>query len=311
MPVGLEGKIIKKYSIPRAFDFKPLDHIQIGEKLNIIDFESGTKVAGPKFYFLKNQAVLLQHAIKSFIFRKAIENGFSCLSTPDLAKDSILKGIGFSPRGPSSNTYKIEDADLNLIATAEIAVGGMYSNCILAKEQLPLLFVAESHCFRKEAGSAGQQGKGLYRVHQFEKIELFGISLPEDSQNIHQKILDLEESIYQDLDIPYQVLLNPSEDLGNPAYKKYDIEAWMPGLSDNGSYGEITSASNCTDYQARRLNIKYKDEDGKNKYIHTLNGTASALSRTLIIILENYQTEDGNVRIPDVLIPFYGKEFLI
>jgi seryl-tRNA synthetase len=293
-------KEIKKVGEPKIFNFKPLDHVQLGEKHKLIDFEAGAKVAGTKFYFLKNEAVLLQHAIKAFVFKKAIAAGFIPLTTPDVARNTILQGIGFAPRGDESNTYELADLDMSLVATAEIAVGGMHSDEVLNAEDLPLLYVAESHCFRREAGTAGRASKGLYRVHQFEKIELFGFTKPEQSELVHEKIREVEESIYQDLEIAYRVIINSSSDLGAPAYKKYDIEAWMPGKGEHGEYGEITSASNCTEYQARRLNIKFK-EDGKNKFAHTLNGTASALGRTMLTIMENYQQADGSILIPKAL----------
>lgn len=298
---------VSRFMEPTQFSFQPKDHVALGESLDLIDFESGAKVAGTKFYFLKNQAVLLQHAIKSFAFRKAMEQGFIPLQTPDLARNAILKGVGYAPRGDSSNTYVIEGHDLSLIATAEIAVGGMHSDEVLQQSRLPLLYVAESHCFRTEAGAGGRASKGLYRVHQFDKIELFAFTTPEQSDEVHERIRELEESIYQDLGIPYRIVLNCSGDLGAPAYKKYDIEAWMPGKGDAGEYGEVTSASNCTDYQARRLNIKYRNEaTSKNEYVHTLNGTATALSRTMIAIIENYQTADGGIMIPSVLQPYTG-----
>lgn len=310
VPIGPDensNTLFSEFGRPKEFDFHPKDHVQIGEDLDLLDFEAGTKVAGPKFYFLKNQAVLLQHAIKSFVFKKAIAAGFTPLHTPDITRNSILQGVGFNPRGEGSNTYELLDLDMSLVATAEISVGGMHSDEIIPAAKLPILYVAESHCFRREAGTAGRASKGLYRVHQFEKIELFAFTRPEDSPQVHEKIRELEEAIYQELEIPYRVVLNASGDLGAPAYKKYDIEAWMPGKGEKGEYGEITSASNCTDFQARRLNIRYKDaETGKNQYVHTLNGTASALSRTIVAVLENYQTKDGGVTIPTVLRPYLG-----
>ncbi len=302
---------IFRFMEPTNFDFQPQDHISLGNKLELIDFDAGAKVAGSKFYFLKNEAVLLQHALKSFAFSKAMEFGFTPLQTPDVARNNILEGVGFAPRGESSNTYEIKDHDLSLIATAEIAVGGLHSQEVLREDSLPLLYVAESHCFRTEAGSGGQASKGLYRVHQFEKIELFAFTTPEQSEVVHEKIRELEESIYQDLNIPYRVVLNCTGDLGAPAFKKYDIEAWMPGKGETGEYGEVTSASNCTDYQSRRLDIKYRcDNDSKNKYVHTLNGTATALSRTILAIIENYQTSDGGVLIPDCLKPYLGMDMI-
>ncbi len=310
VPVGEDDNsntLYSEFGKPTEFDFKPKDHLELGTELDLLDFDAGAKVAGAKFYFLKNEAVLLQHAIKSFVFRKAIAAGFTPLHTPDVSRNSILQGVGFNPRGEGSNTYELMDLDMSLVATAEISVGGMHSDEIIPAAKLPILYVAESHCFRREAGTAGRASKGLYRVHQFEKIELFAFTSPDQSPEIHEKIRALEESIYQELNIPYRVVLNASGDLGAPAYKKYDIEAWMPGKGDSGEYGEITSASNCTDFQARRLNIRYKDpETNKVHFVHTLNGTASALSRTLLAIFENYQTKDGEIDMPTVLRPYLG-----
>ena len=314
VPVGngdADNKLFKTHLEPTRFAFKPKDHLELGRELDLIDFEAGAKVAGPKFYFLKREAVLLQHAIKSFAFKKAMERGFTPLQTPDLARNSVLQGIGFAPRGAESNTYTLEEEDLSLIATAEIPVGGMHANETFDAAQLPLLYVAESHCFRREAGTAGRASKGLYRVHQFEKIELFAFCTPAQSDGILEQIRELEESIYQALKLPYQIVLNCSADLGASAYKKYDIEAWMPGKGEGGEYGEITSASNCTTYQARRLNIRYKNgETGKNEFVHTLNGTAVALSRTTVAIMENYQTAEGGIRIPEVLLPYMPMDMI-
>ena len=202
-----DNKIIRRFSSPTKFDFEPKDHLELGKSLDLLDFESGAKVAGSKFYFLKNEAVLLQHAIKSYAFRKAIEKGFTPLHTPDVARNSVMEGIGFAPRGNESNTYTLEGEDLSLVATSEIAVGGMHSNDVFDIEDLPLLYVAESHCFRREAGTAGRASKGLYRVHQFEKIELFAFSTPSQSEKVLENIRALEEEIYQDLGLPYQLVL--------------------------------------------------------------------------------------------------------
>lgn len=303
-----DNRVVRQVGAVPAFDFAGRDHVEIGRSLDLIDFDSGTKVAGSKFYFLKNHAVILQHAIKSYVFEKAMKAGFVPLQTPDISYNHILEGVGFAPRGEESNTYLLDGLEKSLIATAEICVGGMHSNEVIDSKKLPLLYVAESHCFRREAGAAGRSSKGLYRVHQFEKIELFVICEPHESDVYHEKILTLQEEIYSEMNIPYQVVLNCSGDLGAPAYKKYDLEAWMPGKGESGEYGEITSASNCTDYQARRLGIKFKNPvTKKNEYVHTLNGTASALGRTMITILENFQTSGGEVEIPEVLkkyLPF-------
>lgn len=305
VPIGSSDEhnlVLREVGQVPVFEFAPFDHVDLGARLDVIDFEAGTKVAGSKFYFLKREAVLLQHAIKSYVFGKAMKSGFIPLQTPDISHNHILEGVGFAPRGDESNTYLLEGLDKSLIATAEICVGGMHSGDILDAQQLPLLYVAESHCFRREAGAAGRSSKGLYRVHQFEKVELFVICDPAESEVFHEKILALQEEIYQELNIPYRVVLNCSGDLGAPAYKKYDLEAWMPGKGESGEYGEITSASNCTDYQARRLGIKFKNpKTKKNEYVHTLNGTASALGRTMVAIFENYQNLQGGVKVPTVL----------
>jgi len=310
-PIGKEDKdntAIKFFGEPKKFDFKALDHVQIGEKLDILDFEKGTKVSGPKFYYVKNKGVILQMALERFATDLLIKKGFTPFITPDIAKEEILNGIGFNPRGAESNIYTIENTDTCLVGTAEITLGGYYSNEILNKEDLPIKMAGLSHCFRREAGGAGQYSKGLYRVHQFSKLEMFVLCLPEDSDKIHQQLLEIEEEIFSSLEIPYRVVDTCTGDLGAPAYRKFDIEAWMPGRGENGEYGEVTSTSNCTDYQSRSLQIRYKDENNNNQYVHMLNGTAVALSRAIVAILENFQNEDGSVSIPKALIPYTNFE---
>lgn len=299
--------VIRTHGEPITFDFTPKDHVQLGKDLDIIDFENGAKVAGAGFYFLKNEAVLLEMALIQFALRKAMERGFTPMRTPELARNEILLGAGYAPKGEESNTYRMEGRDLSLIATSEIAVGGYYSKEMIPENELTKKIVAYSDCFRTEAGGGGRASKGLYRIHQFGKVELFAFTKPEDSDEMLEEILAVEESIYADLGIPYQVMRICAGDLGAPAYKKYDIEAWMPGKEEGGAYGEVTSASNCTDFQARRLKIKYKNsQTGKNEFVHTLNGTAIAMSRTILAILENYQQKDGSVKIPEVLVPYAG-----
>ncbi|NCD05923.1 MAG: serine--tRNA ligase [Spirochaetia bacterium] len=310
-PIGKEDKdntAIKFFGEPTKFNFKALDHVQIGEKLDILDFEKGTKVSGPKFYYVKNKGVILQMALERFATDILIKKGFTPFITPDIAKEEILNGIGFNPRGAESNIYTIENTDTCLVGTAEITLGGYYSNEILNKEDLPIKMAGLSHCFRREAGGAGQYSKGLYRVHQFSKLEMFVLCLPEDSDKIHQQLLEIEEEIFSSLEIPYRVVDTCTGDLGAPAYRKFDIEAWMPGRGENGEYGEVTSTSNCTDYQSRSLQIRYKDENNNNQYVHMLNGTAVALSRAIVAILENFQNEDGSVSIPKALIPYTNFE---
>lgn len=312
-PIGesdAENVVLRTNLTPREFDFVPKDHVEIGKALDLIDFDSGTKVTGAKFYFLKNEAVFLELALKLFAMKIAAEFGYTTLITPDLAKKSIMTGTGFSPRGDESNIYNLEDLDLSLIATAEITVGGMHADEIVDENKLPLKYVAESHCFRREAGSGGKESKGLYRVHQFSKIELFQITRPEDSEAALEEILKIEETIYQKLQLPYRVVRICGGDLGAAAFKKYDIEVWMPGRESDEKYGEVTSASNCTDFQSRRLNIRYRDKENKRVYPYTLNGTAIALSRTLMAILENYQQKDGSIVIPEVLRAYIGKDII-
>ncbi|HVT62544.1 MAG TPA: serine--tRNA ligase [Legionellaceae bacterium] len=306
-----ENVVLRTHLEPPVFSFPPKDHVELGKDLGILDFDSGAKVTGSKFYFLKEDAVLLELALQLFALKTAKEFGYTQLITPDLAKKSVLLGTGYSPRGEESNIYNLEDLDLSLIATAEITVGGIHSSEILEEEQLPLKYVALSHCFRREAGSAGRESKGLYRVHQFSKIELFQITTPENGDEALEDILALEETIYQRLGIPYRVVRICAGDLGAPAYKKYDVEAWMPGRESAQKYGEVTSASNCTDFQSRRLNIRYRTKDNKKIFPYTLNGTAIALSRTVIAILENHQQADGSILIPEVLQPYMGKDRII
>jgi len=307
-PVGKEDKDnleVKRVGEPTKFSFAPKDHVQLGQELDIIDFDAGTKVSGTKFYYLKNQGVILEWALVRYALDILMKKGFTLFETPDVAKTEILEGIGFNPRGAESNVYTVEGEGTCLIGTAEITLGGYYSGEVLEKKDLPMFLAGVSHCFRREAGAAGQFSKGLYRVHQFTKVEMFAYCLPGDSDAVHEKLRGIEEEIFSGLGIPFRVVDTCTGDLGAPAYRKWDLEAWMPGRN-SGEWGEVTSTSNCTDYQARRLNIKYKDDDGKNKYVHMLNGTAVACSRALIAVIENFQQEDGSVAIPAALVPYCG-----
>jgi seryl-tRNA synthetase len=313
-PIGATedmSRELRKVGTPRAFEFTPKDHVELGRALDLIDFESGARVSGHGFYFLKNDAVLLDLALQQFAMRKLVENGFTPVVTPDLARVSILEGIGFNPRGAETQVYSVENSDLCLIGTAEITLGGMHADEILDETALPFKYVGISHCFRTEAGAAGRASKGLYRVHQFTKVEMFAFTTPEASGAMHAELLRIEEEIFTALGIPYRVLEICSGDLGGPAYRKFDLEAWMPGRGDGGEYGEVTSTSDCTDYQARRLNIRYRPTGQKGtRFVHTLNGTAVALSRALIVILENYQRGDGRIDVPEVLRPYVGKDVI-
>lgn len=289
--------------------FKPLDHVELAEKLDLIDFEGGARVAGAGFYFLKNEAVLLELALEQFAVNKLVQKGFVPTITPDLAKNSVLQGTGYIPRGNETQIYSIENTDLSLIATAEITLGGLLANETIDAEKLPLKYCGVSHCFRTEAGAAGRASRGLYRVHQFSKVEMFVFCRPEESEAFHQELLGIEREIFDELEIPYQVVDTATGDLGGPAYRKYDIEAWMPGRD---AYGEVTSTSNCTDYQARRLNARFKvkGEKGTN-FLHTLNGTAVAISRALLAVLEMGQQPDGTIVVPKALRPYVPFERIL
>jgi seryl-tRNA synthetase len=311
-PRGKEDKDnleVKRVGTVRSFDFAPKDHVQLGQDLDIIDFDNATKVSGVKFYYLKNEGVFLELGLVRYALDILQKKGFTPFITPDIAKEEVLEGIGFNPRGAESNVYALEGERACLVGTAEITLGGYYSGTILAKDKLPLRMAGLSHCFRREAGAAGQFSKGLYRVHQFTKLEMFVYCLPEDSDAIHEELRSVEEAIFAGLDIPFRVVDTCTGDLGAPAYRKWDLEAWMPGRN-GGEWGEVTSTSNCTDYQARRLNVKYKDDDGKNKFLHMLNGTAVAVSRAIVAILENFQQADGTVRLPPALVPYCGFEVI-
>lgn len=308
-PIGKEDKdsteVARFGTIPQ-FGFPPLDHVQLGEKLDVIDFEAGTKVAGTKFYFLKNEGVFLEMALVRYALELLSKKGFTPFVTPDIAKEEILEGIGFNPRGAESNIYPLEGTGTCLVGTAEITLGGYHQNEILDLDKGPIRMAGLSHCFRREAGAAGQFSKGLYRVHQFTKVEMFIYCKPEDSDALHAELRSVEEEIFNSLGIPFRVVDTATGDLGAPAYRKWDLEAWMPGRGEAGEWGEVTSTSNCTDYQARRLGIRYKDENGKTRFVHMLNGTAVACSRAIIAILENGQQADGSVVMPKVLVPYLG-----
>ncbi|HIA19483.1 MAG TPA: serine--tRNA ligase [Planctomycetaceae bacterium] len=314
-PVGADDKanleLRRGEHAPREFDFTVLDHVDLAEKLDLIDFESGARVAGHGFYFLKNDAVLLDLALQQFAVRHLVDAGFTPVVTPDLAYSEILQGTGYIPRGPETQIYSIENSNLNLVATAEITLGGMLAGQVLESEQLPVHYCGVSHCFRTEAGAAGRASRGLYRVHQFTKVEMFAFTSPEASDQTLDRFCQLECELFDQLQLPYRVVDTATGDLGGPAYRKFDLEAWMPGRGDEGEWGEVTSTSNCTDYQARRLNIRYKTRGEKGThFVHTLNGTAIATSRALIAIMENNQQADGTIVVPEVLRPWVGKDVI-
>ena len=304
-----DNQEISRWGEIPALPFEARDHLELGQLTDTIDMDRGARVAGANFYYLKNEAARLELALCQYAMNLLGDRGFIPVITPDLARDEILDGVGFSPRGQETQIYSIEGMELSLVGTAEITLGGYHAGEILDGAQLPRRYLGISHCFRTEAGSHGKASRGLYRVHQFTKAEMFVLCAPEDSPAIHDELLALEEELLQALQIPYRVVLVCSGDLGAPAAKKYDIEAWMPGRS---AYGEVTSCSNCTDYQARRLDVRYRPEPGASpRHVHLLNGTALAISRTLIAIYENFQREDGSIALPTVLSPWLGEQLII
>ncbi|MBL8831969.1 MAG: serine--tRNA ligase [Rhodospirillales bacterium] len=314
-PVGRDdkdNKEIERNGVPHPkFAFPARDHVAIGDHLGIIDTEGGSKVAGPGFYFLKGDGARLELALQNFAVEFLAKRGYVPHITPDLARDSVMQGTGFTPRGNETNTYRIEGEDLSLIATAEITLCGLYQDTILDEAELPIRIAGISHCFRTER-AAGRATRGLYRVHQFTKVEMVVIATPEQSEAMHQELLANERAIFDALELPYRVLDICTGDLGGAAYRKYDLEAWMPGRGQGGEFGEVTSTSNCTEFQARRLNIRYrKGPKDKPLFVHTLNGTGIALGRAMVAILENNQMEDGSVRLPKALQAFMGQDRIV
>lgn len=283
---------------------KGIDHLDFATSRDWVDFERGAKVAGNKFYYLKDGLALLENALLQFGLSKVQEHGFTYMTTPDLVSSRVLEGTGFAPRSSEqSDEYFIEGEDLALIATAEMTITGYHMDEILDEKDLPLFYAGYSACFRKEAGAYGKYTRGLFRVHQFNKLEMYCFCLPEQSKEIHEKILSIEEDIWQSLGIPYHVINIAAGDLGAPAAKKYDLEYWSPV---NQKYQELTSCSNCTDFQSRAVNIRVRRKDGSLEFVHTLNGTAISLARAMVAILENYAREDGKLEVPKVLRPYLG-----
>ncbi|XP_004501692.1 serine--tRNA ligase, chloroplastic/mitochondrial isoform X2 [Cicer arietinum] len=315
VPIGGEdcSTIRKMVGSPPNFSFPVKDHLQLGKELDLFDFDAAAEVSGSKFYYLKNEAVLLEMALLNWTLSEVMKRGFTPLTTPEIVRSSVVEKCGFQPRANNTQVYSIDDSDQCLIGTAEIPVGGLHMDSILADSMLPLKYAAFSHCFRTEAGAAGTATRGLYRVHQFSKVEMFIFCRPEESEYYHQELIKIEEDIFSSLGLHFKTLDMASEDLGAPAYRKFDVEAWMPGLE---RFGEISSASNCTDYQSRRLGIRYRPSEApvvgvkKSKappqFVHTLNATACAVPRMIICLLENYQQEDGSILIPEPLRPFMG-----
>lgn len=284
-----------------------IDHLDFAISRDWVDFERGAKVAGAKFYFLKGDLALLENAIYQFALNFMVEKGFMFMTVPHMVSSRIMTGAGFAPRtSEQSDEYAIEGEDLSLIATAEIPLTGYHADEIIDEEKLPLLYTGYSPCYRKEAGTYGKFTRGLFRVHQFNKLEMYAFTLPEKSNEMHEAILKNEEDIWQAIGIPYHVVNIAAGDLGAPAAKKYDIEYWSP--VDN-MYRELTSCSNCTDYQTRNLNIRVRRKNGDVEILHSLNGTVVSLARSLVAVLENFQQKDGMLLVPEVLRPYLnGRE---
>lgn len=308
-PIGPDeshSRTVKTWGEPPKFDFTAKDHVELMQMHQLVDLEAGARVAGHGFYFLKNEAALLELALVQYAAQHAVRAGFTLHSTPDLARMDVLEGTGYQPRGNETQIYSIAGTDLCLVATAEITLGGTFQNQILEPAKLPAKVAGISHCFRTEAGAHGKASRGIYRVHQFTKVELFACTMPdlESSDAVHREIVAIEEAIFQGLEIPYRMIDTASGDLGGPAYRKFDLEAWMPG---RGEYGEVTSASNCTDFQSRRIGARVRMPEKKgNQFVHTLNGTAVAVTRALIALVENHQQADGSIVIPAALRPWVG-----
>ena len=285
-----------------------VDHLDYAISRDWVDFERGAKVAGAKFYYVKGGLALLENALIQFGIKKIVEHGFTLMDVPDLVNSRVLEGTGFAPRSSEqSDEYYIEGEDLALIATAEMSITGYHMDEIIDEDKLPLFYAGLSACFRKEAGAYGKHTRGLFRVHQFNKLEMYAFCTPEQRKEIHEKLRGIEEEIWQEIGIPYHVINIAAGDLGAPAAKKYDIEYWSPV---DQKYREITSCSNCTDFQARGLNIRVRRKDGTVEVLHTLNGTAISLARTMVAVIENFAEEGGKLRVPAVLQPYLGTDML-
>ena len=295
-----DNKVIKKWGKIPKFGFKPKDYMEIAEKLDLIDVKRAAKVSGTRFGYLKNEAVLLEFALINLAFNTLTKEGFIPVITPVMIKPKMMQGMGYVERG-REEIYFLEKDNLYLEGTTEQVIGPMHADEIFLGKDLPKRYVGFSTWFRREAGSYGKDTIGIFRSHQFDGVEMFSFTKPEDSKNEHKLLLSMEEKLVQALNLPYQVVQICTGDLGDPAAAKFDIECWMPGQNQ---YRETHSTSNCTDFQTRRLNVRYREKGGNLEFVHTLNGTAFAIGRTLIAIIENYQQKDGSIIIPEVLKPY-------
>lgn len=301
-----ENDVVRTFKTKTEFSFTPKDHLELGEKLDIIDVQRASKVSGARFNYLKNEGVLLEFALVQLAMKTLMSEGFIPVVPPVLVNTEVMRGMGYMEHGGDEDMFVIPKDEMVLVGTAEHSIVPMHKDEILSKKQLPLRYVGFSTAFRREAGSYGKDTKGIIRVHQFDKVEMVSYVPEGEDDTEHELLLSLEEKLFQFLDIPYQVVKMCTGDLGFPTARKYDIEAWIPSQD---TYREVTSASTITDFQSRRLNIKYQDGSDK-KYAQVLNGTAFAIGRTIVAILENYQNEDGSVRVPDVLKEYLGKDVI-
>jgi len=299
-----ENKEIKRVGTPPKFTFPIKDHIELGLELDLIDLDTAAKTSGARFYYLKNEAVLLSQALQRFAIDRLLKKKYTLIQTPFMLNKAALEG-GVNLSEFKDTIYKIEDEDLYLIGTSEHPLVALKKDQVLNESELPLKFCGISACFRKELGAHGRDDKGIFRVHQFNKIEQIVYCKPEDSYKFFNEIQQNSEEMFEALGIPFRVVQICTGDIGNKQALQYDIEAWMPGQNDKkGNFREVTSCSNCTNYQAVTLNTKYLTKDGKKEYVHILNNTAVTDTRPIVAILENYQTKDGTVKIPKVLLPY-------
>jgi seryl-tRNA synthetase len=295
-----DSVVLHHWGVPREFAFRPQDHLDLATAHDLIDMERGARTSGSRFAYLKGDLVFLQFALAQFALQKLASKGFRPVIVPVLVRDEAMYGTGFFPTD-MQQVYRVEADGLNLVGTSEVPLAALHMDEIVDEADLPLRYVGYSSCFRREAGAAGKDTRGIFRVHQFDKIEMFSFCAPEKSAEEHDFMRSIEEEVLQDLGLPYRAVNIAAGDLGASAAKKYDLEAWLPTQE---RYREVTSCSNCTDYQARRLKVRAKGEKGGAYLLHTLNGTVVAVGRTIIAIMENYQTEDGRVEVPAVLRPF-------
>lgn len=302
-----ENEVLKTVGEPKKFSFTPKDHLQLGESLGIIDVKQAATVSGARFNYLKGDGALLEHALRQLAFDTLLAEGFIPVTPPVLVKKEVMEGLGYTAMGEQDNIFELDKDGLYLVGTSEQSVVPLHMNDVLKKEDLPRRYVSYSACFRREAGSYGKDTKGIFRVHQFNKVEMVSFVAEGEDDKEHEYMLSLEEKFFEALDIPYQVLAICTGDLGFNAARKYDLEAWFPSQE---KYREVTSTSTCTDFQSRRLNMRYQDGD-QRKYLNVLNGTAFSMNRPIAAILENYQQEDGTVIVPEVLREYMGKDKIV